>query len=85
MSLFKRGRVWWYEFSFAGRRYRESTKTGKKTIALEAEKARKEQLQGAFNGVPVEKHNRMEDVAAILKRQLLRSTRSGTSRTLSPW
>ncbi len=40
MSLFKRGKVWWYEFWFAGRRIRESAKTGSKTVAKGAEQQR---------------------------------------------
>jgi hypothetical protein len=37
MSLFKRGKVWWYEFWFAARRVRESSKTTSKTLAKAAE------------------------------------------------
>ena len=33
--------VWWYEFSFAGKRIRESAKTHLKTVAKEAEKNRR--------------------------------------------
>ena len=33
MSLFQRGDVWWYEFWFAGRRIRESSKSPSKTVA----------------------------------------------------
>ena len=33
MSLFRRGDVWWYEFIFAGRRVRESSKSPSKTVA----------------------------------------------------
>lgn len=31
MAVFKRGRIWWYEFWFAGRRIQESTKAKSKT------------------------------------------------------
>jgi len=40
MAVFKRGEVWYYEFIFAGKRIRESTKTTSKTLAKEAEKIR---------------------------------------------
>ena len=40
MSVFKRGEVWWYEFVFCGKRIRESAKTTRKTVAIEAEKQR---------------------------------------------
>jgi hypothetical protein len=36
MAAYKRGGTWWYEFIFAGKRVRESAKTSRKTIALEA-------------------------------------------------
>lgn len=38
MAIYKRGGVYWYEFVYAGQRIRESAKTSKKTIAIEAEK-----------------------------------------------
>ena len=52
MAVFKRGKVWWYEFIFAGRRVRESAKTSRKTIAGEAEKSRRLELEKAHAGVP---------------------------------
>ena len=44
MSVFKRGDVYWYEFIFAGKRIRESTKSHSKTVAKEAEKDRRRSL-----------------------------------------
>jgi len=54
MSVHKRGAIWWYEFTFAGRRIRESAKTTRKTVAIEAEKARRRELERALAGLPVE-------------------------------
>ena len=51
MSTYKRGGVWWYEFSFQGQRIRESAKTSNKTIAREAERARRHELERAVNGI----------------------------------
>jgi hypothetical protein len=34
----KKSAVWWYDFTFAGRRIQESTKSTRQTIAVEAEK-----------------------------------------------
>jgi hypothetical protein len=51
MSLFKRGKVWWYEFWFASRRIRESTKTGSKTVAKAAEQRRRRELGVGFNNL----------------------------------
>lgn len=44
-------RIWWYEFQFAKQRIRESTKTRSKTIAIEAERVRRRELERAYNGV----------------------------------
>ena len=49
MSLFRRGEVWWYEFWFAGRRIRESSKSASKTVARNAEQKRKRELEQGFN------------------------------------
>jgi hypothetical protein len=45
MSLFKRGKIWWYEFWFAGRRIQESAKTASKTVAKRAEQQRRRELE----------------------------------------
>jgi integrase len=46
--------VYWYEFIYAGKRIRESAKTTRKTIAVEAEKRRRLELERAYAGLPVE-------------------------------
>ena len=51
MSTYKRGGVWWYEFSFQGQRIRESAKTSNKTIARDAERTRRHELERAVNGI----------------------------------
>jgi len=53
MSVYRpaSSRVWWYEFQFAKQRIRESTKTRSKTIAIEAERIRRRELEQAYNGV----------------------------------
>jgi len=51
MSVFKRGKTWWYEFWFAGRRLQESAKTSSKTIAKLAEQKRRRELEEGFNRV----------------------------------
>jgi integrase len=49
LSLFQRGDIWWYEFWFAGRRIRESSKSESKTVAKTAEKNRHRELEEGFN------------------------------------
>lgn len=51
MSLYKRGDVWWYEFSFQGQRIRESAKTSSKTIARDAERVRRRELERGVNRI----------------------------------
>lgn len=51
MSTFQRGDVWWYEFWFAGRRIRESSKSESKTVAKTAEKNRRRELEEGFNNI----------------------------------
>ncbi len=62
MAVFKRGEIWWYEFNFAGRRVRESTKTTSKTVAKQSEKNRRRELENGFNGI---QDNREERVRSI--------------------
>jgi integrase len=51
MSVFRRGKIWWYEFEFQSQRIRESAKTTSKTLAKEAERARRRQLEESANGI----------------------------------
>ena len=68
MALYKRGGVWWYEFIFAGRRVRESAKTSRKTVAVEAERQRRLELEKTLAGIPAEKReNRINSIATIIK------------------
>jgi integrase len=51
MSLYKRGDVWWYKFRFANQVIRESSKSESRTIAKEAERARRRELEESFNRI----------------------------------
>lgn len=51
MSLFKRGGIWWFKFKFAGQVIRESTKSGNKNVARDAERARRLELENGYNGI----------------------------------
>jgi integrase len=50
----KQSAVWWFEFTYAGKRVRESAKTKRKTIATEVEKRRHLEMERALAGVPIE-------------------------------
>ncbi|MCX6591763.1 MAG: site-specific integrase [Acidobacteria bacterium] len=43
--------VWWMRFRIAGRQIRESTGTTRKTVAVEAERVRRLELERALNGL----------------------------------
>ena len=47
----KQQNIWWYHFTFAGRRIQESSKSPRKTVAIEAEKNRRRELERTFNSI----------------------------------
>ena len=51
MSVYRRGEVWWYKFRFAGQMVRESAKTDSKTLAREAERSRRRELEQSWNQI----------------------------------
>jgi integrase len=51
VSLYKRGDVWWYKFRFAGQMIRESTKSESKTVAKDAERVRRRELEESWNQI----------------------------------
>jgi len=71
MSVYRRGNIYWYSFVFAGRRIQESARTTRKTIAVEAEKARRRELERALAGLPVkEREKHIDTISEILERYL---------------
>lgn len=71
----KQSAIWWYDFTIAGRRIRESAKTARKTLAIEAEKRRRQELERAAAGLPVTGSapaDRIADVGTILTDYLAR-------------
>lgn len=58
-------RIWWYEFTFADRRIRESSKSTRKTVAVEAEKKRRAELERAFNGIEDKRSERIRIIDEI--------------------
>jgi integrase len=63
--LYKRGKVWWFKFRFEGQVIRESAKTASKTLARDAERARRRELETAINRIP--RRERMPLFAAAAK------------------
>jgi integrase len=63
----KTAALWWYEFTFAGKRVREPSKSTRKTIAVEAEKRRRLELEKTLAGMPTEKReNRINSVSDLV-------------------
>ena len=52
MAIYKRGRVYWYEFSLHGWRYRASTKRANRQQALHVESSHRTRLLDQTQGIP---------------------------------
>ena len=65
MSVYKRGDVWWYKFRFANRPIRESAKTPSKTVAKDAEKRRRRELEEGYNDIADNRDERVQAVAKV--------------------
>jgi integrase len=60
--------VWWYDFIFAGKRYRGSTELTLKTLAIDYEKNQRRRLERALAGLPTEPPTqRIRTVSEALK------------------
>jgi len=51
MSVYRRGDVWWYKFRFAGQMIRESSKSESRTVARDAERVRRRELEESWNQI----------------------------------
>jgi integrase len=60
----KDSKVWWYDFIFEGQRVRESAKTRSKTVAKDAAKARRRELEETYNGIKRRDRAKLFSVAA---------------------
>jgi integrase len=64
MSVSRRGNLFWYKFRFAGQMIRESSKSESKTLAKEAERARRRELEESWNQIKRRKLPPLFSVAA---------------------
>jgi len=69
MAVYKRGKVWWFKFTFNGEPFRESTKQTNKRIAEQIEAARKTGL--AKGDVGIRDRAPVPTFAEFIKRDLL--------------
>ena len=49
--LYRRGRIYWFEFTIVGRRYRETTRTTSRTLAGSIERKRRREIEEHVNGM----------------------------------
>lgn len=61
--LYKRGGMWWFEFTFCGQRIRESAKTGSKTLARDSERGRRREMEEGLHGMR-KRRTRLFSIAA---------------------
>jgi integrase len=62
--------VWWYDFTFAGKRIRESAKTTLKTLARMAEQKRRRELEEGFNGLADNRDERIRTISELAEAYL---------------
>jgi integrase len=78
----KHTKVWYYEFVFAGRLIKESAKTPLKTVAKEAERQRRRELEQKFNGIVDARSERVRTIrdlaSSFLKDYRVRQSTSAT-------
>ena len=78
MAVFRRGKVWWFKFTFSGEQFRESTKQTNKRVAEQIEAARKTGL--AKGEVGIRDRAPVPTFAEFVRRDFGRTLRR-TSRT----
>jgi integrase len=64
MSVYRRGDVWWYKFRFAGQMIRETSKSSSKTLAKDAERTRRRELESGFNRIERQQLAQLFSIAA---------------------
>jgi integrase len=60
----KTSSMWWYKFTFCGQVVRESAKTRSKTVAIDAQRTRRRQIEEGFNGLHRRSQPRLLSAAA---------------------
>jgi integrase len=61
----KVSKVWWYDFIYAGKRIIESSKSRRKTLAAEAEKNRRWEMEHGFNAVTDRRGERIRTIGEL--------------------
>jgi hypothetical protein len=71
MGVFQRGKVWWFKFYFAGREIKESSRSRSKTVAKEAEKQRRRELEEGFHNLSNVREQRIRPLKEIIDEYLV--------------
>ncbi|MGH9616971.1 MAG: hypothetical protein ACRD28_09545 [Acidobacteriaceae bacterium] len=58
--------MWWFKFYFAGQLIRETSKSTSRTVAKEAERERRRELEAGYNNVKEVRRNRIRLLAEII-------------------
>jgi integrase len=78
----KESKIYWYNFTFAGRRIQESSKSPRITVAKDAQKKRRQELERTFNDVADRRQERIRSIAEVATKFLddykLRNPKSTT-------
>lgn len=61
----KTQKVWWYSFTYAGRRIQQSAKTTRKTLAKIAEKKHRSELEESYTGARASANEPMQRMRAV--------------------
>lgn len=80
MSVYRRGKTYWYKFRFGNRLIRTSAKTNSKTVAKEAEKKHRRDLEIGYNNISED--NRGRRVLTLTKRAFCRAPSQALGSTL---
>ncbi len=75
MGVFQRGRVWWYKFYFSGREIKESSRSRSKTVAKEAEKQRRRELEEGFHNISDAREQRIRPLKKSSSASIARQRR----------
>ena len=71
MAVYSRGNVYWYKFYFAGRFVCESSRSTSKTIAKNAEKERRRELEAGFNNIKDVRVERVRPLEEVITEYLV--------------
>ncbi len=71
MSVYRRGDTYWYKFWFCNKLIRESAKTDSKTLAKQAEKQRRRELEEGYNGLSGEDRSKRVQTLSEASDELL--------------